>query len=96
MATYQELRTLFANDALRNRVEVAVILKAHAIVQEATPSSERLAWVVTAFTGTESQAALLLKYALAGSAALSVAQITGATDAALLAAISAAVDKLYP
>ena len=28
MATYTELRTLFANDALRNTIEVAVIIAA--------------------------------------------------------------------
>jgi hypothetical protein len=44
MATYTELRALFGNDALRNRVEVALCLKVHAILQEATPSVERLAW----------------------------------------------------
>jgi hypothetical protein len=96
MATYEELRAMFGNDALRNRIEVAVILKAHAILQEVTPSAARLAWVVTAFTATETQAVLLLKYALAANAAATVAQITGAADAVLLTAIGAAVDKLYP
>lgn len=95
MATYNELRSLYGDGALKNRVEVAVCMKAHAVLQEATPSAARLAWSKTALQGPAAEADYLLKYALAANAALTLAQIQSAADSALLSAIGAAVDKLY-
>ena len=96
MATYNELRSLFGEGSLRNRVEVALCMKVHAILQEATPSAERLAWARTTLSNSYGEADSLLKYALAANAALTTAQLLGASDAALLTAVGAAVDKLYP
>ena len=96
MATYMELRNLFGNDSLRNRVEVALCMKVHAILQEATPSGERLAWARGVLSNSYSEANSLLKYALAANAGLTLAQLLEASDEALLAAVGAAVDKLYP
>lgn len=96
MATYSELRSLFGEGSLKNKVEVALCMKVHAILQEATPSAERLAWVRGVLASSYSEAEALLKYGLAANASLTAAQLLGASDAALLSAVSAAVDKLYP
>ncbi len=96
MATYTELRALFGNDALRNRVEVALCLKVYAILEEVTPSPERLAWARSVLDSSYNEADSLLKYALAANAELTTQQLAAASDAALLTAVGAAVDKLYP
>lgn len=96
MATYAELYGLYNNAALRNLIQVAVAMKAYAILQEATPSVGRVAWAKTAMQSGQGEADYLLRYVLAGNAAAAVAQITSATDAAILASVGAAVDKLFP
>ena len=96
MATYMELRSLFGLGTLHDRVEVAVCLKAYAILQEATPSVGRLAWAKQALQGPGVEADYLLTYALCANSAATMAQIQSATDAALLANVVSAVDKLSP
>ena len=95
MATYVELRTLFGTGPLHDRMEVAVCLKAYAILQEATPSVARRDWAKQALQNPRAEADYLLTYALCANAALTVAQIQAATDAALLSNVGTAVDKLY-
>ena len=95
MASYTELRNLFNNDALRNRVEVALIVKVHSILQEDSPSDERLTWAKGVLSSSRIEAESLLKYALAANADLTVEQLSQASDAALLTAVGVAVDKLY-
>ena len=94
MATYNELRGLFTDSSLKNRIGVAVCIKAHAILQEATPVASRLAWAKAALIATDPEADYLLKYALAANAGLTYQQIISASDAALLVNVSTAVDKL--
>jgi hypothetical protein len=97
MATYTELVTLFNNDVLRNRIEVAVIVKAHDIINEATPTAERIAWARSVLsTGSYAEAQSLLKYALAANKAATVQTILGATDEVLSTVVGAAVDAIYP
>ena len=96
MATYMELRGLFGDDDLRNRTEVAMCLKVYAIIQEASPSAERLAWAKGILNGSYNEANAMLKYILAANSGLTVEQLRSADDASLLAAVGAAVDKFYP
>lgn len=100
MATYAELRALFGEGALVNSTEVAVVVKAHAIFAEPTPSVARLAWAESALAATRPEGEKLLKYALAANKGLSVAEIRAAVTAdpptAFQATVDAAVDKLYP
>lgn len=95
MATYTELRNLFSSDALRARLEVAVCIKAQTILQEETPSPERLAWAGGAFSATNVEADRILRYLLAVNHAASVETITGATDETLQTQTDAVIDKLY-
>ena len=95
MASYEELRSLFGDTTMRARVEVAVVLKAHAILQEEAPSADRLAWARGILSSSKSEAEAMLKYALASNASLTLEQLRGASEAALLTAVGEAVDKLY-
>lgn len=96
MATYNELRSLFSHGDLRNRTEVALCIKVHSILAEEAPSAERMAWARGVLNNSYGEADALLKYALASAAALTPVQIMAVSDADLLAAVGAAVDKLYP
>lgn len=95
MATYSELRAIFSEGSLRNRVEVALCVKVYEILQEQSPSEARLAWVRNILANSYNEAEAMLKYLLAANSGLSVAQLLSANDAAILSAVGAAVDKLY-
>ena len=97
MATYAEIRSVYTDSNLVNKMEVAVAIKAHAILQEATPSATRMEWARTALvTALRGEADMCLRYALAENKALTVQQLATASDADLYAATTAAIDKLYP
>lgn len=96
MATHIELRGLFGNDELLNRLEVAVIVKARAVLTVGTPAL-RVAWAREVFeeSQTEAEGSRMLRYLLAGCSAMEVAAIKATTDADLNTAVSDAVDQLY-
>ena len=90
MATYTELRDLFNDSALSNRVEVAVIIAANGLADNASNN----AWVAQAYSSPTSEAKKALMSVLASNAGLTVAAIQGATDAALQTAVDSAVSIL--
>jgi hypothetical protein len=95
MATYTELYELGANSALRNRVTVACLVAAQAVMVEATSvanHANRLLWAKSVFGDPQSMGQKMLMAALAKNAALTVAQITSAADAALLTVVSDAIN----
>ena len=95
MATFLELRGLFNDVALRNRVEVAVIIAANNIAQNSTAESdERLTWAKNALNAPGREADKALLVALAVNSTAAVAQIQGASDAALQTNVDSAVDVL--
>lgn len=99
MATLAELKSLFGEGPLKDVVEVAICVKAVAIIAEATPSAARLAWAQGVFANSETEAKNLLKYVLAANDDKTVAQIwsaAGGDAAAFQANVSTAIDKLYP
>jgi hypothetical protein len=104
MATYNELRERFASDGLRARIEVAVCVKAHAILQEAAPSAERAEWAAAAFASTYREADRILyreadrilRYLLAANKDLTPAQFDAVEDAALQIKCDEAVDAICP
>ena len=95
MATYTELRGVFGDGALISKVEVAVTIAANAVLSEVTPVSGRRAWAEAAMLNTGSEAMLMWKYMIAANAAVPVGSITGASDATILAAVNASVDKRF-
>lgn len=95
MATYNELRALFANDDLRNRIEVAVIIAAESVRTEdagTTNHANRLTWAKAAFSSPRGVAEQMLMALLAANNEATVAQITEATDAQIQTKVDAAVD----
>lgn len=95
MATYNELRGLFSNVELRNRVQVACIVAAEAIRTEAENTvnhANRVIWARKAFNNANDVTDKMLMAVLAANKAATVAAITGATDAAIQSAVDAAVN----
>jgi len=82
MATYQELKTLVTDSALQDKVEAAVTITAHDLAV-GTPTADDQAWVAKALNDTRGEAKKALKFVLAASKDNTVAQIQGATDAAI-------------
>lgn len=94
MATYTEIFDLRRNSDLRNKIVVAVAVKAAAILDSATPTAAQVTWAKQAIANTMGQADDLLVYVLAKNAGLTVTQITGASDAAIQTAVNGAIDKI--
>ena len=92
MATYDELRDLFGNGALRNKVEVACIVAAETVRTEEPPVAARLAWAKAAFRSPRAASENMLMALLAANKDAEVSAITGATDAQIQAKVDAAVD----
>ena len=83
MATYAEIRSLFNDVVLKNRIATAVIVAAQGILEEATPTAARKAWANKAFENPEIEARRIMMSVLAANNTSSVAAITGATDATI-------------
>ena len=95
MATYLELRGLYSNGDLMNRLEVACIVSAEAICTEdagTTNHANRLVWAKNTFGNTRRTAELMLMALLAANKATAVGLITGASDATLQTAVDGAVN----
>ncbi len=91
MATYEELRTLDDNDALKNRVDVAAMIAANALL-EGTPSVDDQKWAAAVFASPRGESIKAWRAVLAKNSSATVAQITNATDAAL----QTKVDEIIP
>jgi hypothetical protein len=95
MATYAELLSLRADEALFNKVRVACWIAADTIRAEAgaTPNhTARVAWAKRVFENPDAMATVLMPAVLAQNKSQTVAVINGATDAQIQAAVDAAVD----
>ena len=92
MASYVEIRNLFNDSALLNRVAVAVIIAANGILGEGAAPAPRKAWAARAFSSAEQEAKRILMAVLAVNSGASVAQIQGASDAALQTNVDNAID----
>ena len=94
MATYAELFDLRNNTDLRNRVAVAALKKAQALLDIASPTTQQVTWAKTALNDPLAVADQLMGYVLSANSGNSMAQITGATDAQIQTNVNAAADKL--
>lgn len=95
MATYDELLTASGNTALINRVRVATFVSATAIMTEAgatTNHANRLLWAKSVFFDPAQAGLKMMWPVLAQNRALTLAQITGASDVGVQTAVDAAVD----
>lgn len=94
MATYPELFDLRTDSGLRNRIAVAVSVKAQALIDGANPTAAQIAWANEAIRDPEGKAATLQNYVLAANRNATVQQIQSATDAAVQENVNDAVDAL--
>lgn len=95
MATYAELRQLFNDNDLRNKIEVACIVAAEAIRVEAegtTNHANRLVWAKAVFTSPRAASEQMQMALLASNKDATVATILSVSDAALQTLVDAAVD----
>ena len=93
MATYTELRQLFADPDLREKIEVAVIIAANNLIG-ATPTTAEKAWAAAAFANPGSAATKAMMAVLAKNSSASVAQIQSATDNTIQTQVNAVVPTL--
>lgn len=94
MATYLDIFGLRSSDTLRNKVSVAITVKAAALIDAANPTNAQIAWANAAVLNPAAKTDGLLTYLLAKNNALTTGQISGVSDADIQTAVNAAVDKL--
>ena len=94
MATYTELFDLRSSSPLRNKIAVAAAVKAQALIAAANPTAAQIAWANAAIESPLGKADALMNYVLAANAALTTAQILGASDAAIQGQVNTAADAL--
>lgn len=102
MATYAELRQLYNDSSMRNKIAVAIAIAADLVMrgnddeapfsQVAGDHDKRVLWAKEALGNTESWTSQFWQAVLASNATATVAQITGATDATLQGKVNEAVD----
>ena len=93
MATYLEVRDLFNDSDLTNRVAVAVLVSVKDKL-EVTPTAAEKSYAAKVFASPQAEAKKILKYVLAVDNGSTVAQIQGASDAALQTNVDAVIDVL--
>lgn len=97
MATFDEIISLRGTvdyDTLKNRIAVALIVKAKAISDLASPTNAQMALANKAFSEPVHVADSVINYVLAANIGLTLAQIKNASDANIQSAVNTAVDKL--
>lgn len=97
MATYTELHALrgaASTDTLKQKIAVAIAIKANAIAKVQTPTAAQKAWALSALADPGKDVGTIMNYILAEYSAQTSAAITGAADSAVQTAVNAAVDTL--
>jgi hypothetical protein len=95
MATYEELFNLGTNTDLRNKVVSAVLIKADAISALSTPTQLQIDWAKEAFGSPIATGEVIYRAVIAANKGATVANITGASDAAIQTNVDDAVDNIY-
>ena len=93
MATYVELRNIFSNDELSNRVDIAVIIAANNLLS-GTPTINDQKWAAHVFSKPRVEGEKALMAVIATNNTATVEQITGALDSTLQTAVNTAVPAL--
>lgn len=81
MASYDEISTLLINDTLRNRVTIAIIIRANALINAGTPTPEEIKWAAAVFSDPETESIKAFRAVLAAKNTLAKEAISSATDA---------------
>lgn len=97
MATYSELHALRGSstaNSLKEKIAVAITIKANAISKLATPTAEQKAFAINALGNPNAYLDTVFNYILADYNTYTTDQITGAVDASVQTAVNSAVDTL--
>lgn len=94
MATYAELFSIQNDATLRNKIQIAVTIKAQSLIDLASPTANQVAWASNALRDPVVVMTKIMPYVLAANKSATQSQITGASDSAVQANVDAAVDKL--
>lgn len=92
MATYDEIYQLRSSNDLKNRIAVALLVKASAILESQLSTSTQVEWAQTALGSSDALAAQFLNHVLASNKSATVQQIESASDNAIQNKINEAVD----
>lgn len=82
MASYLEIRGLFNDGDLQNKIETAVVISAYNLTAS-TPTAAQKAWIASVFANPGNVGKSALMAVLAANKGLSVSAIQSATDAAI-------------
>jgi len=93
MATLQELRGLFRNSDLTEKIESAIIISANDLIS-GTPSTDEQKWAAVVFGNPTSEARKAMMAVLAENESLSTSAILNATDNAIKSQVEAVVSTL--
>lgn len=93
MATLQELRGLFRDSDLLEKVESATVIAANNLL-EATPTAADKAWASGVFSNPFREAQKVLMAVLADNSAATVSQIQTATDVSIQTSVDTVVPNL--
>lgn len=94
MATYSELFAIQNDATLRNKIQVAVTVKAQSLLDLASPTANQVLWASNALNNPTQTMVRIMPYVLAANKSATQSQITGASDSAVQTNVDAAVDKL--
>lgn len=94
MATYEELRSLFSDDSLKNRMDVAVTVAAQTLLDSGSTTSQQRAWAAFVINDPRLEGEKAFRYILAKNKDLSLTQIQNASDNSLQNQVDSVVDQL--
>jgi len=92
MPSLLELRNLFNDSAIRNKVDAAVIVAAQGILNETTPSTARKAWAAKAFANPRLETKRIVMSVLAANKSATLPAINGASDTAVQNNVNSAIN----
>ncbi len=93
MATYTEIRDLFNDADLTNKVAVALIIAVNDLLEGTPDAGDRL-YASKVFASPQKEARTVLMAVLAGNSSATVSQIQAATDSAIQTKVDAVVPHL--
>ena len=93
MASYQDIRTLFSDSDLFEKIEVATVIAANGLLS-GTPTVAQKAWAAAVFSSPGVEAKKALMAVLATYSNLTVEQIQTALDPAIQTGVDAVVGVL--
>jgi len=93
MATYIELRNLFDDDTLKNRMDAAIVIAAKALL-DGTPTTADQKWAAAVAANPRAEGKKAYMFVIADNKDNTVSQIKSASDIVLQTAVDAVVPSL--